>query len=71
MNKIKELKAAIELRNLYNSMKYEDFIKEYEEYLGEKVPLRIIKEYYFTGLNNTTFMDAYETSNKISIFEGK
>lgn len=50
---MEELIKALEIREKYNKMPLAEFIKEYEEWRGEKVPEQTINEWKFTGLSNT------------------
>ncbi len=56
---ISELIKAIELRRKYNRMKFENFVKELEEYKDIKIPEKVVEQWKFMGLNNTDFIDHY------------
>ncbi len=60
-----KLKAAIELRWKYNRMSFEDFIKEVEEHLGEKVTDEVKEFWRPIGLNNTDFFEMYVMTDNL------
>lgn len=49
---MKELAAALLLRQKYNKMEMADLVKEFEEFTGQKIPEQCIKEFSYCGLNN-------------------
>ncbi len=53
---MKELIEAIKLRQKYNKMNFDEFILEYEDFTGEKVPEKVKNDWQFMGLNNVDFL---------------
>ena len=53
---MKELLLAIELQRKYNQMDFDDLVKEFEEYTGQKVPYKAIAKFKLCGLNQVDFL---------------
>ncbi len=53
---MKDLIWALEIRNKYNQMDLVDFVATFEEFTGQKVPLKDVDDFRLTGLNNIDFL---------------
>jgi len=53
---MKELIEALKLRKKYNQMDFEDFVKEFEEFLGHELDKKDKDRFYYNGLHNTDFL---------------
>ena len=51
-----KLIEAIKIREHYNSMPFDEFIKEYEEWSGTEVSPEDREDWWFMGLNNVDFL---------------
>ena len=51
-----ELIRALEIRRHYNQMDFYQFVKEYEEWSGEKIDIDELRDWNFMGLNNVDFL---------------
>ncbi len=54
---MKKLIEALEIRKKYNQMPFDEFIKEYEEWSGEKVSEENKRIWDLSGLNNVDFVN--------------
>ena len=56
---MQELIDALKVRQKYNKMSLDKFIKKYEEFYKVKIPREVVNEFRFTGLNNIDFIGFY------------
>ena len=54
---MEKLIEALEIRKKYNQMPFDEFIKEYEEWSGEKVSEENKRIWNLSGLNNVDFVN--------------
>ena len=62
---MEDLKKALEVREKYNKMNTDEFIKMCEEYAGEKIPDDVQEFWGFTGLLNTDFFKMYVMGDQL------
>ena len=56
---MEELKKAIEIRQKFIDMNFEDFSKLVEEYIGKEIPQNEKDDFKYTGLCNIDFFRMY------------
>jgi len=63
---MEELYNALKIRQKYNAMDFDDFIKIFEKDTNQIVPSEIKEDYKYTGLNNVDFgIIGFESSDKL------